>query len=41
MKHTEAYGYLRVSTKGQAKEDKHGYKRQQEAIESICQTVRV
>jgi DNA invertase Pin-like site-specific DNA recombinase len=36
MKHIEAYGYLRVSTKGQAKEDKHGYKRQKEAIESFA-----
>jgi len=35
MKHKEAYGYLRVSTKGQAKEGKHGFKRQKEAIESF------
>jgi site-specific DNA recombinase len=33
MKHKEAYGYLRVSTKGQAKEGKHGFKRQKESIE--------
>ena len=32
MKHKEAYGYLRVSTKGQAKEGKHGFKRQKESI---------
>ena len=36
MRHKEAYGYLRVSTKGQAKEDKHGFKRQKEAIESFA-----
>jgi len=37
MKNKVAYGYLRVSTKGQAKEDKHGFKRQREAIESFAQ----
>jgi len=36
MKHKEAYAYLRVSTKGQAKEGKHGFKRQKEAIESFA-----
>lgn len=36
MKQKEAYGYLRVSTKGQAKEDKHGFKRQKETIESFA-----
>ena len=35
MKHKEAFGYLRVSTKGQAKENKHGFKRQRETIESF------
>jgi len=37
MKPKEAYGYLRVSTKGQAREDKHGYKRQKDAIDSFAQ----
>lgn len=36
MKLKEAYGYLRVSSKGQAKEDKHGFKRQQEVIEAFA-----
>ena len=36
MKNQKAYGYLRVSTKGQAKEDKHGFKRQKEVIESFA-----
>ena len=36
MKKEEAFGYLRVSTKGQAKEDKHGFKRQKEAIDSFA-----
>ena len=36
MKHKEAYGYLRVSTKGQAKEGKNGYKRQKEVIDSFA-----
>ena len=36
MKHKEVYGYLRVSTKGQAKENKHGFKRQGEVIESFA-----
>ena len=38
MKHKEAYGYLRVSTKGQAKEGKHGFKRQKETIESFAKS---
>ena len=38
MKHKEAYGYLRVSTKGQAKDSKHGFKRQQEAVESFAKS---
>jgi len=38
MKHKSAYGYLRVSTKGQAKEGKHGFKRQKEAIDSFAKS---
>ena len=33
MKSTKAFGYLRVSTKAQAKENRHGFNRQREAIE--------
>jgi len=33
---TQAYGYLRVSSVGQAGEDKHGLPRQREAIESYA-----
>lgn len=36
MKKKLAYGYLRVSGKGQMKQDKHGFKRQREAIESFA-----
>jgi len=38
MKHKDAYGYLRVSTKGQAKEGKHGFKRQKEAVELFAKS---
>ena len=36
MKRKLAYGYLRVSGKGQMKQDKHGFERQREAIESFA-----
>ena len=39
MKKKEVYGYLRVSTKGQAKESKNGFKRQKDAIESFAKHV--
>ena len=40
MKKKLAYGYLRVSTKGQAKDKKHGFKRQRQAIESFAKRSR-
>jgi DNA invertase Pin-like site-specific DNA recombinase len=38
MKYKEAYGYLRVSIKGKAKEEMHGFKRQKDAIESFAKS---
>lgn len=34
--HIKAFAYLRVSSEGQAKEDKNGFPRQEEAIKEYC-----
>ena len=40
MKNKEAFGYIRVSTKGQANQNKHGFKRQKETIELFAKNAK-